>query len=68
MIQASSNKEDLIFDPFCGSGTTIDAAESLNRRWIGIDQNEQAIETTENRLIEGYGTLLSDYKKVEWIW
>ena len=37
MIQASSNKGDLVMDPFAGCGTTIDAAHSLNRFWIGID-------------------------------
>lgn len=37
IIAASSNDGDLILDPFCGCGTTLMAAESLNRQWIGID-------------------------------
>ena len=37
IIQASSNEGDLVVDPFCGCGTTLLAAESLNRRWLGID-------------------------------
>ena len=37
IIKASSNKGDLVLDPFCGCGTTVEAAHSLNRRWIGID-------------------------------
>ena len=37
IIKASSNPDDLILDPFCGCGTAIHAAESLNRQWIGID-------------------------------
>ena len=37
IIRASSNEGDLVFDPFCGCGTTIAAAHKLNRRWIGID-------------------------------
>jgi adenine-specific DNA-methyltransferase len=37
-------------DFFCGSGTTIVAAQELNRRWIGVDQSEKAIEVTCNKL------------------
>ena len=37
IIQASSNKGDIVFDPFCGCATTCIAAENLNRGWIGID-------------------------------
>lgn len=36
-ITASSNEGDLVLDPFCGCGTTLVAAEELNRPWIGID-------------------------------
>ena len=35
IINASSNPGDLVLDPFCGCGTTIDAAEKLGRKWIG---------------------------------
>ena len=37
IIRASSKEGDVVFDPFCGCGTTLEAAELLNRRWIGID-------------------------------
>ena len=37
IIAASSNPGDVVFDPFCGCATTLEAAERLNRRWIGID-------------------------------
>ena len=37
IISASSNPGDVVFDPFCGCATTIEAAQRLNRRWIGID-------------------------------
>ena len=55
IIKASSNPGDLVFDPFAGSGTTIDAAQSLDRRWVGVDQNKSAIETIEKRLTDKYG-------------
>ena len=37
IIKASSNEGDVVLDPFCGSGTTLVAAEKLKRKWIGID-------------------------------
>ena len=37
IINASSDPDDVVFDPFCGCGTTIEAARKLNRRAIGID-------------------------------
>lgn len=50
IILCSSKEGDLILDCFCGSGTTIVAAEALSRHWIGIDSNEPAIKTTEKKL------------------
>ncbi len=43
IIKASSNEGDLVFDPFCGCATTIEAAHRLGRRWIGIDVAIHAI-------------------------
>ena len=37
IIKASSNEGDVVFDPFCGCATTLEAAHHLKRRWIGID-------------------------------
>ena len=37
IIKTSSNERDIVLDPFCGCGTTIDAAQRLGRQWIGID-------------------------------
>lgn len=37
IIEASSNKDDLVLDPFCGCATTLVAAEKLGRKWVGID-------------------------------
>lgn len=51
IVTASSNKEDLVADFFCGSGTTLTVAEKLGRRWIGCDLSRFAIHTTRKRLL-----------------
>ena len=56
IIQASSNPGDVVLDPFCGCGTTIDAAEKLGREWIGIDVTQLAISLIKNRLQDTYGS------------
>ena len=50
IIKASSNKGDLVFDPFCGSGTTLVSAHNLGRRYIGCDISDEAIRITKKRL------------------
>ena len=55
IIQASSNPGGLVLDPFCGCGTTIDAAEKNGRDWIGIDVTQLAIFLIKNRLQSTYG-------------
>ena len=55
IVQASSNEGDLVLDPFCGCGTTIDAAQKLGRRWIGIDITHLAINLIRHRLKDTYG-------------
>ena len=52
IIEASSNPEDRILDPFCGCGTAMVAAEELGRRWCGIDITHLAIGLVEDRLRE----------------
>jgi len=51
IIKASSNEGDLVFDCFCGSGTTAAVAEKLNRRWITCDLGRFAIHTARKRLL-----------------
>ena len=60
VIMASSEPGDLVFDPFCGCATTIEAAHRLGRRWIGIDIAIHAIKRVAKvrlqerlRLVEG---------------
>ncbi len=55
IIRASSKTGDVVLDPFCGCGTTVDAAQGLGRRWIGIDITYLAINLIKNRLRDRYG-------------
>ncbi len=50
IIKTSSNKDSIILDCFCGSGTTLKAAHSLNRKWIGVDKSDLAIMATQKKL------------------
>ena len=50
IIKASSNKDEVVFDPFCGCATTLVAADRLQREWIGIDISEKAAELVVERI------------------
>jgi len=50
IIEASSNEGDVVLDPFCGCGTAVIAAQTLKRRWIGIDITHLAIGLVKQRL------------------
>ncbi|OIP89083.1 MAG: hypothetical protein AUK24_06805 [Syntrophaceae bacterium CG2_30_49_12] len=52
IISTSTSSGDLIADLFCGSGTTMSAAEKLGRRWIGCDLSRWAIHVSRKRLLE----------------
>jgi len=50
IITASSDAGDLVADFFCGSGTTLAAAECLDRRWIGCDASADAVRLAQDRI------------------
>ena len=57
IIKASSDDGDLILDPFCGCGTTVNASQDLERKWIGIDVSPTACRTIAERMSKKfYGT------------
>ena len=60
ILQASSNEGDLILDPFCGCGTTVAAAERLERRWLGIDITHLAISLIRHRLRHSHGDRIEE--------
>ncbi len=57
IIRASSNKGDMILDPFAGCATACVAADKLNRQWVGIDISEKAVELVNRRLRDALGDL-----------
>lgn len=60
LILASSNEGDLVLDPFVGSGTTSVVCKKLNRRFIGIEQNELYVAWGQKRLQDA-----EDNKKIQ---
>ncbi len=50
IVRTSSNENSIVLDCFCGSGTTLKAAQINNRHWIGIDQSAEAIKATTSKL------------------
>jgi site-specific DNA-methyltransferase (adenine-specific) len=64
MIEASSDEDDIVLDPFCGCGTALIAANKLKRKWIGIDITHLAIFLIEQRLKDSFGESIKDTYKV----
>ncbi len=64
IIKASSNEGDVVFDPFCGCGTTIEAAQRLGRRWIGVDICVNACKVIEKRMRGHFDSLWDDIEFV----
>ncbi|MDD3579829.1 MAG: DNA methyltransferase [Desulfobacca sp.] len=64
IIKSSSREGDIVFDPFCGCGTTIAVAERLQRRWIGIDITHLAITLIKKRLQDTFGPELTPYAEI----
>ena len=60
IIKASSNADDTVLDPFCGCGTTVHAAESLGRKWIGIDISKFSIGLIRDRILHNFKNLNVD--------
>ncbi|MCC7291225.1 MAG: site-specific DNA-methyltransferase [Phycisphaerales bacterium] len=52
IVRASSSPGGLVADFFCGSGTTLVAAQQQGRRWLGCDSNPQAVRISRHRLVQ----------------
>lgn len=67
LVKTSSNEDSIILDCFCGSGTTLKAAQELGRDWIGIDKSEEAIRIALKRLTPTQMTFLSKGQDFEYL-
>ena len=71
IIKASSDKDDIVLDAFCGCGTALVAAQRLDRRWVGIDCSPTACRVMSKRMTddchlrEGVDFLLCDMPRSE---
>lgn len=57
IIKTSSDEGSIVLDCFCGSGTTLKSAQINGRQWIGIDQSDEAIKSTTEKLNDIKGDL-----------
>ena len=60
IIKASTSEGELVLDQFCGCGTTIHAAQALQRRWVGIDVCVNACRVIEGRLRNHFDSIWND--------
>lgn len=63
IIEIASDPDDVVIDPFCGSGTTLVAASMLDRQYLGIDISSEAVELSQKRLQEPIKTESNLLKK-----
>ena len=67
VIEASSNKGDVVLDAYCGCGTTIAVAQKLKRQWIGIDITFQSISLVLRRIEKAFGVAVVEAIKADGI-
>ncbi len=66
IINASSNENDIVLDPFCGCGTAADAASKLGRKYLGIDVSAIAVRVMQQRLASRGGKAAPVVYKMGW--
>ena len=67
ILTSATNPGDVVLDPFCGCGTTVDAAQRLGRTWLGIDVTYIAIDLIAKRLKHVYGDDITTQYDIEGI-
>ena len=67
IVRTSSNSDSIVLDCFCGSGTTLKSAQINDRKWVGIDKSEKAIEATIKKLETIEADLFSAKREYDFI-
>lgn len=67
ILEAATKPGDVVLDPFCGCGTTVDAAQKLGRSWVGIDITYISIDLIIKRLQATFGQSVMDQVDVDGI-
>ena len=62
IIKATTEKGDIVFDGFCGCGTTISSAQNLGRQWLGCDISKEAVKVIKDRMIKEYKIKIQSIK------
>lgn len=68
IVEASSNKGDIVMDCFAGSGTTLGAAFDLGRQWIGVDNSLESLRAILKRFVRGlevYGDYINTPEHIQ---
>ena len=50
LIELTTARDQVVLDPFCGSGSTLVAAKSVGRRYIGFDNDQECVRVASERL------------------
>lgn len=61
LVKYLSREGQVVLDPFCGSGTTLIAAQKLGRKWIGIDISSDYVEMAKKRISSECSHKLEEY-------
>ena len=64
LILAASDAGDTVLDPFCGSGTTLIAAQRTGRKWIGMEREHASFDALKKRLDRDLGLDRFGYESI----
>ncbi len=67
LIRGWTDENDLVVDPFAGSGSALVGAEKLNRRWVGVEINPDYCEIIRRRFERELGDVAKNHRLGQWL-